>query len=71
MNDLLAIHAEGASFTAYINALRMEEAVSLLREEPGMSLTRIAETVGFSPATFRDQFKRQFGMTPTEFRQNL
>ena len=71
LNDLLAIHAEGASFTAYINALRMEEAVSLLREEPGMSLTRIAETVGFSPASFRDQFKRQFGMTPTEFRQNL
>ena len=71
LNDLLAVHAEGQSFTAYINAMRMEEAVSLLREEPGMSLTRIAETVGFSPATFRDQFKRQFGMTPTEFRQNL
>lgn len=24
-----------------------------------------------TPSTFRDQFKRQFSMTPTEFRQNL
>jgi AraC-like DNA-binding protein len=36
-----------------------------------MSLTDIAESVGFTPSTFRDQFKRQFGMTPSEYRQNL
>ena len=71
LNDLLAVHAEGKSFTAYINAMRLEDAVRLLREEPEMSLSEIAESVGFSPATFRDQFKRQFGMTPTEYRQNL
>jgi len=35
------------------------------------TLTEIAESVGFSLATLRDQFKRQFGMTPTEYRQNL
>ena len=71
LNDLLAVHAEGKSFTAYINAMRLEDAVRLLREEPEMSLSEIAESVGFSPATFRDQFKRQFGMTPTEYRQNF
>ena len=71
LNDLLAVHAGGQSFPAYINAMRLEDAVRLLREEPEMSLTEIAENVGFTPATFRDQFKRQFGMTPTEYRQNL
>ena len=71
LNDLLAVHADGQSFTAYINSMRLEDAVRLLREEPEMSLSEIAENVGFTPATFRDQFKRQFGMTPTEYRQNL
>ena len=71
LHDLLAVHAGGQSFTSYINAMRMEDALHLLREEPEMSLTEIAEEVGFSPSTFRDQFKRQFGMTPTEYRQNL
>ena len=71
LSDLLAVHADGQSFTAYINSMRLEDAVRLLREEPEMSLSEIAESVGFTPATFRDQFKRQFGMTPTEYRQNL
>ena len=71
LNDLLTVHAGGQSFPAYINAMRLDDAVRLLREEPEMSLTDIAETVGFSLSTFRDQFKRQFGMTPTEYRQNL
>ena len=71
LNDLLAAYADGQSFTAYINSMRLQEAINLLKEEPGLSLTDIAENVGFTPATFRDQFKRQFGMTPTEYRQNL
>ena len=71
LSDLLAVHADGQSFTAYINSMRLEDAVRLLREESEMSLSEIAESVGFTPATFRDQFKRQFGMTPTEYRQNL
>lgn len=71
LNDILAVHANGQSFTAYINSMRIDDAVCLLREEPDMSLKEIAEKVGFTPATFRDQFKRKFGMTPTEFRQIL
>ena len=51
--------------------MRLQDALNLLQDNPEMSLTDIAEKVGFSPATFRDQFKRQFGMTPTEYRQNL
>lgn len=71
LNDILTAYADGQSFTAYINSMRLHDAVHLLHEEPEMSLTDIAESVGFTPATFRDQFKRQFGMTPTEYRKNL
>ena len=71
LSDLLAAYAGGQSFTVYINTMRLQDALNLLQDNPEMSLTDIAEKVGFSPATFRDQFKRQFGMTPTEYRQNL
>jgi AraC-like DNA-binding protein len=71
LNNLLSDHARANSFTQYINAIRMEEAVKLLREQPDLTLTAIAATVGFSPANLRDQFKRQYGMTPGEFRQNI
>ena len=71
LNELLAVHAGGQSFTAYINAMRLEDAVRLLHDESELSITEIAENVGFTPSTFRDQFKRRFGMTPTEYRQNL
>lgn len=64
-------YADGQSFTAYINAMRLRDAVHLLREKPEMSISSVAESVGFTPATFREQFKHQFGMTPTEYRQNL
>ncbi len=51
-------------------ALRME-ALHLIRKEPDTPVSAIAEAVGFTPANFREQFKREFGMTPTEYRQNV
>ena len=66
---LMSAYAGGQSITAYVNSLRMEDAVCLLREHPEMSLTDIADKVGLTLATFRDQFKHRFGMTPTEYRQ--
>jgi len=70
LNGLLSAYAGGQSFTAYINGLRLEDALRLLQEKPELSLRDIAEAVGFTPANFREQFKRQYGMTPTEYRQN-
>lgn len=71
LNDLFSAYAEGQSFTTYINNMRMQDAIRLMRKEPETPVGVIAETVGFTPANFREQFKRQFGMTPTEYRQNL
>ena len=71
LNDLLSTYADGQSFTAYINDMRMQDAIHLMQKEPDTPIGVIAEAVGFSPANFRELFKRQFGMTPTEYRQNL
>lgn len=71
LNSLLSTYSKGQSFTQYVNAIRMEKAVSLLRDSPDMTLTAIAAAVGFTPANLRDKFKRLYGMTPAEYRQNM
>lgn len=71
LNDLISTYAGASSFTQYINAIRMEEAVSLLRDRPDLTLTAVAAVVGFTPANLREKFKHQYGMTPGEFRQNM
>ena len=71
LNGLLSAYADGQSFTAYINNIRLEDAIHLLQGKPELSISQIAEAVGFTPANLREQFKRRYGMTPTEYRQNL
>ena len=71
LNNLLTTYAGVRSFTQYINEIRMEEAVKLLRNNPEMTLTAGATAVGFSLANLRDKFKQQYGMTPAEYRQNM
>ncbi len=71
LNNLLSHYRNNASLPQYINSIRLEEAVKLLREYPDMSITAIAENVGFSLANFRIQFIRNLGMTPMEYRKNF
>lgn len=71
LNDLFSAYANGQSFTAYINDMRMQDALRMLENEPEAPIGLIADAVGFTPANFREQFKKEFGMTPTEYRQNL
>ena len=71
LNNLLAQHVGSSSFPQYINNIRMEEALSMLRDNTSMTITAIATAVGFTLANFREQFKRQYGVTPQEYRQNL
>ncbi len=71
LNNLLSQFRNNPSLPQYINSIRMEEALKLLRDCPNMSITDIAENVGFSMANFRIQFIRHFGMTPLEFRKSL
>lgn len=71
LNNLLAQHVGSSSFPQNINNIRMEEALPLLRDSASMTIAAIATAVGFTPANFREQFKRQYGVTPQEYRQSL
>ena len=70
LNDLLAEHTNGLSFPQYVNNIRLEAALRLLRDEPTKTVSAIATEVGFTPANLREQFKRKYGMTPADYRQN-
>ena len=71
LNDLLAEYTDGLSFPQYVNNIRLEEALRLLRNEPAKTVASIATEVGFTPANLREQFKRKYGMTPADYRHNL
>lgn len=71
LNELLSAFAGGDSFPAYINSIRLEEAVRELRDNPERTILAIAESIGFTPANFRLQFKQRYGMTPQEYRESL
>ena len=71
LNELLADHTGGCSFPQYVNTIRLEEVLRLLRDEPAKTVSAIATEVGFTPANLREQFKRKYGMTPAEYRQNI
>ena len=67
----MAQYADGLSFPQYINAIRLEKALHLLRENPDQTIAVIAKAVGFTPSNLREQFKQKYGMTPQEYRQNM
>ena len=71
LNELLSRHANGLTFPQYINTIRLDESLRLLRDEPQMSIAAIARAVGFTPANLRNKFKRKYGVTPKEYRLNL
>lgn len=70
LNQLLNTYADGLSLPAYINNVRLDVASGLLLSEPPeTSLTSIAVAVGFSLQNLRLQFKKRYGITPTDYRQ--
>lgn len=71
LNDLLTTYADGMSFPQFINAIRMEEAYTLLTDHPEMTIAEIARQVGFTAPNLREQFKRCYGITPAEYRAGL
>ena len=59
----------GENFLEFLVRVRMENAKNMLREE-NVSVREIAERVGYTtPIAFIRAFKKQFGMTPGEYRR--
>lgn len=62
----------GTNVPGYINTKRMEYAILLIKMHPEYTLNAIADACGIkSPATFIRNFKNIYGMTPSEYREQI
>lgn len=62
-------HSRGLTFYQYVNTLRVEYAVRLMQENPGMSIREVSELSGFrSQTTFRKMFQEVMGCLPSEIK---
>lgn len=60
----------GESPMVYLSRWRMHRAIGLLEEGAG-NLKSVVEASGYkSPTTFRDAFRRHFGMLPSDYRRH-
>ena len=69
LNQLLNDYAGGLSLPAYLNNLRLDAAYDMLHNQTDKSIADIASAVGFTPQNLRLQFKKRYGLTPSEYRQ--
>ena len=61
----------GINFLQYLNGYRLNMAIDMMKEG-GVNISEIAPKCGFqNPGYFAKIFKRYFGMTPTQFRDQL
>lgn len=61
----------GSSFSENIQKLKMRQAVRLLAN-PGLSITAISEELGYlDTGNFRRIFRKYYGMTPAEYREQI
>ncbi|MCL6606050.1 MAG: AraC family transcriptional regulator [Paenibacillus sp.] len=59
------------SFTEYVTRLRLEKAATLLCENSSLSVSIIAEQVGYRNAQyFHSKFKARYGVTPVQYRNS-
>ena len=59
----------GMRLTEYLNEMRLNHAIQLLKERPNYTLQAIAYDSGFSNmGTFHRLFKEKVGMTPSEYK---
>ena len=60
----------GESPKAFISAIQMERAAKLLLDNPDMPVSRVASLCGYDETnSFGRCFKRAYGMTPSQYRQ--
>lgn len=60
------------TFSNYINTLKVEYSLSLMKAHPKYTIEAIAEESGFSsPRTYYRAFRDMLGMTPTEYKKTM
>lgn len=61
-----------ASFSQYLENYRLQQARFALESDITTSITKLAENCGYSNSqTFRRAFKKKFGVTPSEYKEQL
>jgi len=71
VSEYLNLHL-GKNFFQFVNFYRIKEAKSLCTQEKEKTILSIAYEVGFpSKSTFYDAFRRETGMSPTEYRKKI
>ena len=64
-------HSLNTSFPEYMNALRLNSAISLLQDD-SVNMTQVAERSGFPTIrSFNRVFFKQYGCSPTDYRKHL
>jgi AraC-like DNA-binding protein/tetratricopeptide (TPR) repeat protein len=67
-STLFKVYA-GCSFSQYIHNCRLDYAVNLMTKNPSWSMDAIAQAAQMSNGSFYAQFKKKFGMSPSEYRK--
>lgn len=61
---------KGESYTKFLTRLRMMQAALLLKSKPNLTIQTVAEQTGYTTDKhFIGVFKKYFGITPNEYRQ--
>ncbi|MBW7460627.1 AraC family transcriptional regulator, partial [Paenibacillus sepulcri] len=69
--NLLVKEVTGTTINHAIIRLRMEEAARLLKD-PANKIYEICDWIGYADQDhFRETFKKQYGLTPTEYRNKF
>lgn len=62
----------GVTLNEYINTIRLEHTVHMIKMYPHHSITDIAFEVGYSsPAVFSRAFKQKYHTSPSDFKKNI
>lgn len=60
----------GCNFYQLVTTYRIKEAQTIIRDNPEIKMWEVAELSGFTSAiVFNRAFKREIGLTPTEWQQ--
>ena len=72
LNPFLREYAGADGFSDYINRLRVEHSISMLKDNRMYSIDAIATASGFkSRNTYYVAFNKLLGMTPVQYRETL
>ena len=65
-------NVHGLNFNAWINGLRIDEVVRIMKENPGATLPEIADKTGFSDSSALSRtFKKVMGTTVSQYRSGI